>query len=72
MLARSGATVTGTAYFYFNVFLSPLDQLFPRWAMSVSQRLERLRHGRLKWLGAGFVLRAKAEGHTGSEECRKR
>jgi ubiquinone/menaquinone biosynthesis C-methylase UbiE len=60
LLARRGAEVTDVVHFYFNVFLSPLDQLFPRLAVRAARGLERLRRGPLRFLGAGFVVRARA------------
>lgn len=59
LLARHGVEITDVVYYYFNVFLSPLDELLPRWTARVIHRLEPLRFGRLKWLGAGFILKAK-------------
>ncbi len=59
LLARYGAEVTDVVYYNFNVFLSPLDELFPRWAMHTAERLERLRSGSMRWLGTGFLLKAK-------------
>jgi len=59
VVQRYGADVTDVVYFHFNLFLSPLDDLFPRLALRVTERLERLRFGPLKWLGAGFILKGK-------------
>ena len=59
VMTKYGAEVTDIVYFNFNVFLSPLDELFPRWTLKVIKRLEQLRFGKLKWLGAGFILKAK-------------
>lgn len=59
MLERHGAVVTDLAYYYFNVLLSPLDDIMPRAALRLAQRLEPLRGGPFCWLGAGFVVRAE-------------
>lgn len=59
LLARHGVEITDIVYYYFNVFLSPLDELLPRWTMKVTHKLEQLRFGKLRWLGAGFILKAK-------------
>jgi ubiquinone/menaquinone biosynthesis C-methylase UbiE len=59
LLVRHELEFTDIVYFNFNVFLSPLDELFPHWAVRVTMRLEPLRYGRLKWLGAGFIIKAK-------------
>lgn len=59
LMARYGAEVTDVAYWDLNVFLSPLDELFPRRALQAAQRMERSRSGKLRWLGTGFILKAK-------------
>jgi len=59
LLAAQGARCTEIVYFDFNLFLSPLDQLFPHGALKVTEKLERLRFGRLKWLGVGFIVKAR-------------
>lgn len=59
LIAVHGAEAAEIVYFYFNVFLSPVDELFPRWTLAVVRRLEGLRRGRLKWLGAGFIVKAQ-------------
>jgi len=58
LLASLGADVQQLAYFHFNPFLPPLDELFPALALRLIRRLERLRAGGLRWLGIGFVARA--------------
>lgn len=70
VLAAQGSPVDATVYFYFNVFLSPLDQLMPRVSMQACEKLERLRDGWLRWIGSGFILRAsREEPATESETC---
>ena len=59
LVERYSGKVTDVVYFNFNVFLSPLDEMFPRLATWVAMRLERYRFGKLKWLGSGFVLKVK-------------
>lgn len=59
LMTKYNFEVTDVVYCYFNVFLSPLDELFPRSALRLTKKLERLRFGRMKWLGAGFVLKAQ-------------
>jgi ubiquinone/menaquinone biosynthesis C-methylase UbiE len=49
---------TDVVYYNFNLFLSPLDEWMPRWSVALSQRIERLRFGPLRWLGAGYVVKA--------------
>ncbi|MBI4454510.1 MAG: class I SAM-dependent methyltransferase [Acidobacteria bacterium] len=59
LMAKYGAEVSDVDYFYFNVFLSPLDELLPGWTLRLTQKLERLRCSKLKWLAVGFVLKAE-------------
>jgi hypothetical protein len=59
VLARSGATVETAVYYNFNVLLSPLDEVLPRWTVPWIASLERLRNSPLRWLGTGFVIRAR-------------
>jgi ubiquinone/menaquinone biosynthesis C-methylase UbiE len=59
LLERHGARVTDLVHYYFNVMLSPLDEIMPRAALGLARRLESLRHGPLRWLGAGFIIRAE-------------
>jgi ubiquinone/menaquinone biosynthesis C-methylase UbiE len=59
LMATHGLEVTDVVYFNFNVFLPPLDELFPHGAMKATERLERLRFGKLRWLAAGFILKAR-------------
>lgn len=54
--------VTDVAYYNFGLLLSPLDELAPRAALCVARRLEWVRGGRLRWLGAGFILKARKRG----------
>ncbi len=58
-MSKHGATMVDVTYFYFNVFVSPLDEFFPRRALIVTENLERLRFGLLKWLGGGFIVKAR-------------
>jgi SAM-dependent methyltransferase len=50
--------VREVAYYNFEMLLSPLDGLFPGAALEVARRLECLRTSRLRWLGAGFLVKA--------------
>jgi ubiquinone/menaquinone biosynthesis C-methylase UbiE len=55
---RHVGRVDRIAHFHYNVLLSPLDEVFPRAATRLAARMERLRNGRLRWLGIGFIVRA--------------
>lgn len=53
-----GMQVTDVVYYNFTLLLPPLDEFFPQLSMRLSKALERLRFGKLKWLGTGFVIQA--------------
>jgi SAM-dependent methyltransferase len=57
LMERHGADVTGLAYYDPSLLLSPLDELFPRVAVSVTKRMERSWNEKLQWLGSGFMLK---------------
>ena len=59
IMAGYGVAVTEVVYTNFNLFLSPLDEWFPKLAMKTTERLAKLRFGKLRWLGAGFIIKAK-------------
>ena len=48
--------VSGVRYFFFTPLLSPLDEISPRGAETLTRRLEGLHRGPLRRLGAGFLL----------------
>jgi SAM-dependent methyltransferase len=56
---RAVGDVEGVAYYHFAVLPFPLDLRFPSLALRLAPRLEGLREGRLRWLGAGFVLKVR-------------
>lgn len=58
-MERNGAEVKDIAYSNFNVLLSPLDEIFPQLALQLTQQMESLRNSKLRWLGAGFVLKVR-------------
>ena len=58
MLKHGGCKVEDVVYCYFNVFLSPLEHLFPRLSARVSEKLEPFGRGRLRRLGGGFMVKA--------------
>jgi SAM-dependent methyltransferase len=59
ILSKYGVCIDRVVYYYYNPFLSPLDEIFPRYTLQAVYRLERLYAGSLKWLGAGFILKAE-------------
>jgi len=59
LLNQSQCAVVDVVYCNFNIFLPPLEHLFSRLSTFVSRKLECLYRGKLKWLGTGFVVKAK-------------
>jgi ubiquinone/menaquinone biosynthesis C-methylase UbiE len=59
LVKRYSGEVTDVVYYNFNVFLSPLDEIFPRLSMWLTKRLEKYRSGKLRWLGSSFILKVK-------------
>lgn len=59
MVMKYSGGVIDVVYFYFNIFLSPLDEVFPKLTLWVTKRLERCHFRRLRWLGCGFILKVK-------------
>jgi ubiquinone/menaquinone biosynthesis C-methylase UbiE len=67
LIESLGAKVIETAPYHFNLFLSPLDEMMPRLALSAAQRLERSADSLPGWMAFGFIVKArKIEGHGGS------
>ena len=58
IVERRVGAVLELAYYHFSIFLSPLDELLPAAALETARRLERLKDTRLRWLGAGFLVKA--------------
>jgi ubiquinone/menaquinone biosynthesis C-methylase UbiE len=59
LVAAQDCEITDVVYFNFNLLLSPLDEFFPGLAIWVADKAEWLRFGKLKKLGAGFIVKAK-------------
>lgn len=59
LVKKYSGEVMDVVYFNFNIFLSPLDEMFPRLTIWLTRRLERYSFGRLRWLGGGFILKVK-------------
>lgn len=58
-MTKLGVQVMNVEYYNFTLLLPPLDELLPGWSLRLSESLERLRFGRLRWLGAGFIVKAR-------------
>jgi ubiquinone/menaquinone biosynthesis C-methylase UbiE len=59
LLAQNRAKVSQVVFYNTNLFLSPLDELFPRWALRVTEGLECSTRRYVRFLGAGFLLKAQ-------------
>jgi SAM-dependent methyltransferase len=58
LAALSGCVASNVVYFNFDLLPSPLNEWFPSLAVSLADKAEELRFGKLKWLGQGFLLKA--------------
>jgi ubiquinone/menaquinone biosynthesis C-methylase UbiE len=58
-LRSEGAQVSRILGYYFNIFLSPLDELFPSVALSVTRRLEEGSWPAPEWVASGWIVKAK-------------
>ena len=59
IVERLVGPVQATAYYNFGVMLSPFEMLFPGAAKGTVQYFERFHSGPLRWLGAGFIVKAE-------------
>ncbi len=59
--AELGCAVEEIAYYNFQILLSPLDVLLSPVSLPLARALERLKRGRLRWLGGGMVVRARRQ-----------
>lgn len=59
ILSRNECAVIDVVYCNFNIFLPPLEHIFPRLSTVVSRKLEHLCRGKLKWIGSCFIVKAK-------------
>jgi hypothetical protein len=59
LLRSEGANILVTRGYYFNIFLTPLDELFPSVALRVTRKLEEGRWPRPEWIAAGWIIKAQ-------------
>ena len=59
LLESHGAEVLRMVPYYYNVFVSPLDELMPVTALRVTQRLEEGAWAQPDWIAAGLILKAR-------------
>jgi ubiquinone/menaquinone biosynthesis C-methylase UbiE len=59
LLESEGAQIVQVLGYYFNVFLSPLDELFPSAAHRVAQRFEEGSWPVPEWVASGWIIKAR-------------
>jgi ubiquinone/menaquinone biosynthesis C-methylase UbiE len=63
LLTSEGAGIIESVGYYYNILLSPLDEIWPRGALWLTRRLEESRCRRLRWLAAGWIVKARKPLH---------
>jgi demethylmenaquinone methyltransferase/2-methoxy-6-polyprenyl-1,4-benzoquinol methylase len=58
LLAAAGADVQRVVGYFYNVLVSPLDEIWPAATLWVNKKLDQARDGKPDWLAAGFILKA--------------
>lgn len=53
----AGGEISCIVPYYFNIFISPLDEMLPRTALRVTRKWEQW--GRLEWMAAGWIVKAR-------------
>lgn len=59
LIKKYSGKVTDIVYFNFNIVLSPFDEIFPRLTMLLTKIIENSCLKKLRWLGSGFIIKAK-------------
>lgn len=59
LLETEGAEVLRIAGYYYNIFLSPLDEIFPSGALRVTRKFERGEWPTPEWIAAGWIVKAR-------------
>jgi SAM-dependent methyltransferase len=59
LMTDEGAQVLQTVGYYYNVFLSPLDEIWPSGALWLTKKLEEGHWPRPEWIGAGWILKSR-------------
>jgi ubiquinone/menaquinone biosynthesis C-methylase UbiE len=63
LLTSGGLEIEDVVYYDFNLFLSPMDSLFPRASVFLSRKLEFLCRSKWNSLGTGFILKCRKNEH---------
>ena len=58
LFAGAGAQVERIVGYFYNMLLSPLDEIWPAGTLRLNKRLEQSRNGAPDWIAAGFILKA--------------
>jgi SAM-dependent methyltransferase len=58
LLAAAGADAQRVVGYFYNILLSPLDEIWPAVTLWVNKKLEEARDGTPDWLAAGFIVMA--------------
>lgn len=58
LIRAAGARPMRAVPYYFNVLLSPLDEILPRTALTVMDKLETGAWARPEWIAAGWIIMA--------------
>jgi ubiquinone/menaquinone biosynthesis C-methylase UbiE len=59
LLRSEGAEVIQTAGYYYNLFISPLDEILPGTALAMTEKLERSAMAKPNWMAAGLIVKAR-------------
>jgi ubiquinone/menaquinone biosynthesis C-methylase UbiE len=59
LLCNAGTHVEQTLGYFCSILFSPLDEIWPKGALWLNQRLEEAQGGKPDWLAAGFILKAR-------------
>jgi ubiquinone/menaquinone biosynthesis C-methylase UbiE len=62
LLAAAGAEAQRVVGYFYNILLSPLDEIWPAATLCVNKKLEEVRDGEPDWLAAGFIVKAQKQG----------
>ncbi|MGH9685851.1 MAG: class I SAM-dependent methyltransferase [Candidatus Acidiferrales bacterium] len=58
LLASFGMRAERTVGYFYNIILSPLDEIWPAATLWVNRKLEKARDGKVDSLAAGFIVKA--------------
>jgi ubiquinone/menaquinone biosynthesis C-methylase UbiE len=59
LLQSAGAQIVQSIGYYYNAFISPLDEIVPTLALTVTKKFEEGKWPAPEWLAAGFIVKAR-------------